>query len=324
MKKQRNNSTRAWALQITFYVILISLSGLLLTLAAAPVRKQIEQKAPAAGMAFQSAHHGAAVSKSFSPPKRTSAHKSQRVEFSASRQRVSGREISGFSARQTPTAQEENLTPPAGLNSVEQEAWLAMARRQASSGMELASFYPARYGEPFVVEGEGVRVAVRPLGGTDVTAQIDNGQVIYRQAYPETDSAHVVSSGRSEEFLFLENECAPREFAYELSELSAGTRVELVRGEVRFTNKAGHGVKIEAPWLIEANGALRADAVHWGVGRGAAPVGVATVAAGGSGRTALSGVHRSSWSTTGSLDTARYFSHGDVAAQRQGAGGRGT
>ena len=29
------------------------------------------------------------------------------------------------------------------------------------------------------------------------------------------------------------------------------------------------------------------------------------------------------WSATGSLNTARYQSHGDVAAQRQGAGGRG-
>src|SRR6266496_1292085 len=139
-----------------------------------------------------------------------------------------------------------------------------MARRQGASGeMELASFYPARYGEPFVVEGEGVRVAVQPVGGTDVAAQIDNGQVIYRQAYPETDSVHVVSAGRSEEFLYLQNECAPREFAYELSEVSAGARVELVAGEVRFTNEAGRGVKIEAPWLIEANGAQRADAVHW-------------------------------------------------------------
>ena len=87
--------------------------------------------------------------------------------------------------------------------------------------------------------------------------------MIYREAYPETDSVHVVSAGRSEEFLFLQNECAPREFAYELSELSAGTRVELVKGEVRFTNKAGQGVKIEAPWLIEATGEQPMGAVRW-------------------------------------------------------------
>ena len=29
------------------------------------------------------------------------------------------------------------------------------------------------------------------------------------------------------------------------------------------------------------------------------------------------------WTATGSLNTARVLSHGDVAAQRQGAGGRG-
>ena len=184
---------------------------------------------------MQSVH--AAVSQSSAAPKPIDARESAPGEFSASRERVGGREIAGFQ------------------------------RQGASGGMDLASFYPKRYGEPFVVEGQGVRVAVRPVGGTDVTAQIDdNGQVIYRGAYAETDSVHVVSAGRSEEFLFLQNECAPREFEYELSELSAGTRVELVNGEVRFTNKAGHGVKIEAPWLIEATGKRPAGAVHWELG----------------------------------------------------------
>src|SRR4051812_22944165 len=141
MKKQQKNSTRASALQITVRVTLISLSAVLLTFAAAPIRKQIEQKATGAGMPLQSAHHVAAVSKPSSPSKQTSERKSARIEFSASRQRVSGREISGFSARQAQTAQEENLTPPAGLKWVEQEAWLAMASRQgASGGMALASF----------------------------------------------------------------------------------------------------------------------------------------------------------------------------------------
>src|SRR5213592_4923466 len=44
---------------------------------------------------------------------------------------------------------------------------------------------------------------------------------------------------------------------------SAGARVELVKGEVHFSNKAGQGVKIEAPWLIEATGEQRAGAVRW-------------------------------------------------------------
>src|SRR2546423_838367 len=101
------------------------------------------------------------------------------------------------------------------------------------------------------------------VGGSDAGAQIENGQVIYRQAYPATDSVHVVGGGRSEEFLYLESEREPSEFAYEISEVSAGTRVELINGEVRFTNAAGAGVKIEAPWAKEANGARRTDAVHW-------------------------------------------------------------
>ena len=234
------------------------------------------------------------------------ARKSARFKFASSRQRVGGHEIAGFSARQARTAQEENLIPPAGLKPVEQEAWLAMAHRQeASGGMEFTSFYPARYNEPFVVQGEGVRVAVRPVGGTDVKAHIDdNGQVIYRGAYLETDSVHAVSAGRSEEFLFLQDDCAPREFEYELSELSAGTRVELVKGEVHFSNKAGQGVKIEAPWLIEATGEQRAGAVRWELeeSKSGAPHRLRLVVAKGLSYPVLIDP---SWVPTGSLGTAR-------------------
>ena len=171
--------------------------------------------------------------------------------------------------------------------------------------MEFTSFYPERYNEPFVVQGEGVRVAVRPVGGTDVKAHIDNnGQVIYRGAYLETDSVHAVSAGRSEEFLFLQDDCAPREFEYELSELSAGTRVELVKGEVHFTNKAGQGVKIEAPWLIEATGEQRAGAVRWELeeSKSGAPYRLRLVVAKGLSYPVLIDP---SWVPTGSLVTAR-------------------
>ena len=202
-----------------------------------------------------------------------------------------------------------------------------MARRQsATDNVGLASFYPARYGEPFVVEGEGVRVAVRPVSGTDVTAQIDNGQVIYRGAYLETDSMHVVSAGRSEEFLFLQNECAPREFAYEISEVTAGTRVKLVNGEVRFTNQAGNGVNIEAPWLIEANGALRSDAVHWELDAAqsaAGPQRLRLVVAEGLSYPVMIDP---SWRATGNLGTARAFHTATLLQSGKVlvAGGQGT
>src|SRR6266542_3862480 len=115
MKKKQNNCLGASALQITFSVTLMSLSAVLLTLAAAPARDQFEQKPAGAGMALQSAHRRAAVSESSVAPKGIKARKSSRVEFSASRQRVRGRHTVGFGARQAQTAHDDTLIPPAGL-----------------------------------------------------------------------------------------------------------------------------------------------------------------------------------------------------------------
>jgi len=138
MKNKQTSSLHASALQITLRVILISFFAALLTFAAMP---QFKQKPTRAAMAFQSAQRRAAPSKSSAAAKQKTPRKSERVEISASRQRVHGREISGFSARQSQGTQQENLTPPSGLKPVEQEAWLAMARRGATG---LESFYPAR------------------------------------------------------------------------------------------------------------------------------------------------------------------------------------
>jgi len=127
MKRKQNSSLRSSVLQITF----ISLSAVLLTLAGASAKNQFEQKPAAADMALQDAQHCAAVSESAVTLKPTKAQKSAVVQFSPSRQRVGDREVAGFSMR---TTQEENFGPPAGLKPAEQEAWLAMARRQSSAG----------------------------------------------------------------------------------------------------------------------------------------------------------------------------------------------
>jgi hypothetical protein len=155
MKATKNSSRRAAAFQSTFRITLVLLSVALLTPVAAPARKQLEHKSAPAGIALQSTHRLAGVSESSASSEGRTPRKSVRIEISASHQRVSGREIAGFSARQMQRAQEEKLTPLGGLKPVEEEAWLAMARRQRASGMGLESFYPARYGEPFIVESEG-------------------------------------------------------------------------------------------------------------------------------------------------------------------------
>jgi hypothetical protein len=49
------------------------------------------------------------------------------------RNQPGGRALGGFGNGQPLLAQEQNLTPPVGLKPVEQEAWLAMARRQPAS-----------------------------------------------------------------------------------------------------------------------------------------------------------------------------------------------
>ena len=141
---KQNSSPRASALHITLRATPISLSTALLTLAAVtPARNQFERKPAGAGVTRQTAQTCAALSEPSAALKRIHAQKSARIEFSASRQRVGGHEISGFSARQARTAQEENLIPPAGLKPVEQEAWLAMARRQEAGG-GIAVAYPIR------------------------------------------------------------------------------------------------------------------------------------------------------------------------------------
>jgi hypothetical protein len=79
----------------------------------------------------------------------------------------------------------------------------------------------------------------------------------------------------------------------------------LVNGEVRFTNHAGHGVKIEAPWLIEATGNQPAGAVRWKLEQsksGALPRLRLVVAPG----LRYPVVVDPSWSLTGSMGTARY------------------
>ena len=76
-------------------------------------------------------------------------------QFSASHQRVGGREIAGFNARQTRTAQAENLTPSTGLKPIKQKTWAGYGAAAWRSGRNRhrridSDQYPEAFGNRFV------------------------------------------------------------------------------------------------------------------------------------------------------------------------------
>jgi hypothetical protein len=115
-------------MKTTIALILTSVAIFSGIFAAAPanlaVSKTVSISDPTTSrVALQSAHDRAPASESSAAAaKRIHAPKSAFIEFSANRTRVGGREIAGFSARQAGAEQEQNVTPPAGLKPVEQEA----------------------------------------------------------------------------------------------------------------------------------------------------------------------------------------------------------
>jgi hypothetical protein len=83
--------------------------------------------------------------------------------------------------------------------------------------------------------------------------------------------------------------------------------VSVEGGAVRFKNEAGRGLQIEAPWVVEASGKRREDVVRWELGdadeKGKRRLSL-VVEAGA--ELAYPLVIDPSWSTTGSLTTARF------------------
>jgi|GEM_PF-3124675 len=189
-----------------------------------------------------------------------------RTDFTVATRTIEGRVVAGFQPHLASTSATPEIGFPTGLLPPERAAWLAQAQRDGMTNqVSLTPFFPASYGDSFVVEGQGMRVVVRPLGAAQVKAQIEQGKVIYRGAYPHTDSLHAVKGHRSEEFLLLHTAEAPHSFEYAL-QVSAGAKIALAEGAVRLTNERGQGLVIEKPWVVDAQGQRREDVVHWELG----------------------------------------------------------
>jgi hypothetical protein len=212
------------------------------------------------------------------------------VPWTASTQNLGKRRVIGFTAAVT-----ANNQAPAGLKPVEQQAWIAMAER---GRMHL--FLPRDYNDPTIVEQGRVRVEVQPLGAQLAKAEQQEKMLIYKNAYPNTDSLQVAKVGRSEEFLYLRNKTAPTVFDYQVR-VGKGIQVRSEGGSIAFVDSQSQGVRIERPWLVDSNGQRSESAVHWQVLEGGKHLRLVVEPQG----LQYPLVVDPSWTTTGSMTAAR-------------------
>jgi N-acetylneuraminic acid mutarotase len=173
------------------------------------------------------------------------------VPWTVNTQRFGKRRVTGF------TAAIANYQAPVDLKPVEQQAWMAMAERG-----QMQLLMPQRYnGSTFVRQGD-VQVEVKPLSAQSAKAEQQGKTLVYKNAYPNTDSLQVAKSGRSEEFLYLRNKTAPRVFDYQVH-VGKGVNLRSEAGSISFVDSQGKGVRIERPWLVDSNGQRSESAVHW-------------------------------------------------------------
>jgi N-acetylneuraminic acid mutarotase len=178
------------------------------------------------------------------------------LPWTATTRRFGKRTLRGLAAIASSTT---STQVPEGLKPLEQQAWEAMAKRG-----QMQIFSPQSYSGSTVVEQGAVRVEVQPLGAQSVKAEQQGKTLVYKNAYPSTDSLQVVKPGKSEEFLYLRNKTAPTVFDYQVK-VSKGVQVRSVAGSIAFVDSQGQGVRIERPWLVDSNGQRSESAVHWQV-----------------------------------------------------------
>ncbi|MBC7883362.1 MAG: hypothetical protein H7Y37_18890 [Anaerolineae bacterium] len=195
------------------------------------------------------------------------------------------------------TVASSNIHPPMGLKPLEQQAWMAMAQRE-----QMHLFLPHTYNGKTVVEKGKVRVEVQPLGAQSAHSERQGMALVYKNAYPNTDSLQVVKQGQSEEFLYLRNSNSPKVFDYKVK-VSQGVQIRAMEGSIAFVDSRGQGVRIERPWLVDSTGKRSETAVHWQILEGGKRLRLVVMPLGL--RYPL--VVDPSWTTTGPMNKARYY-----------------
>jgi len=165
-------------------------------------------------------------------------------------------------------------------------------------------FYPASYADPTVVEAHGIRAVLQPIGAQASAGREENGHLFYPNVFPQTDSWQVFDGQRSEEFLLLRRPGAPKTYRFQLRVSPATTKVSLVHGAVRLTNRSGAGLTIPPPVTSTARGDAKVRA-SWQLGAKGKDGGRTLVLSTDPGKAEYPIVVDPGWSTTGSMTTAR-------------------
>jgi uncharacterized repeat protein (TIGR01451 family) len=184
---------------------------------------------------------------------------------------------------------------------------LPPSRRGASEKRPepLGLFYPISLADPFVVEGEGVRVALRRLDAANVAMSEVDGKLVYAGAHVDTDVVYTASPDWAEELIWLGSREAPSRFDYEIVEAAGATDVRVDGGAVYFTNEARQGLVLSPPVVLDSDGHRSATAARWELSE-AEPTRSRrlTLRLDASGLVYPLAIDPG-WSTTGSLATAR-------------------
>jgi subtilase family serine protease/N-acetylneuraminic acid mutarotase len=198
-----------------------------------------------------------------------------RAEFSPASRQIKGREVKGVVPKSEPASiadAKPDFNPSFAtfdkFRQIKFNKGKGILPRGSSTSFK--PFFPADYADPFVIEGGGIKIAVRPLNADGAKAETVEGKVVYRDIHRDTDALHTAANNRSEEFLVLRTSDAPTRFEYEISEAEGVTRVESRDGGLRFIGADGRGLQIEAPWVIDAKGRRDVKAVFWEIGTRAA------------------------------------------------------
>jgi N-acetylneuraminic acid mutarotase len=97
-------------------------------------------------------------------------------------------------------------------------------------------FSPQHFNEHFVVEQGKLKVELEMVGAGPALVEWRDKNLVYHEAYRNTDSLIVTQADRSKEFLYLRDRNAPRGFEYRLK-MSAGVRVKAEGRIVSFRDR---------------------------------------------------------------------------------------